>query len=74
MVGDYAYVGGASSTARKIHIPSGKTVKIYKGHAGPVSCIAVAGAMLVTGSWDRSIIVWDIESKEEIRYVRTVRT
>ena len=36
---------------------------LYKGHKGPVTCLALGRVngriVLVTGSWDKTIRVWD---------------
>jgi WD40 repeat protein len=33
----------------------------YKGHKGPVTCCVVLRDLVYTGSWDKSIRVWDLE-------------
>jgi WD40 repeat protein len=33
----------------------------YKGHKGPVTCCVVANDVVYTGSWDKTIRVWDLK-------------
>jgi len=33
----------------------------FRGHAGPVSAIVAQGTTLYTGSWDKTIKVWNVE-------------
>lgn len=46
---------------------TGKTIQAYKGHSGPVTSLAfykiskLPRELLFTGSWDKSIRVWDVE-------------
>jgi WD40 repeat protein len=63
VVGGDAYVGEACSTARRIDVAAGTAGRVYRDHAGPVSCVDVAvagdGALLYTGSWDKTARVCD---------------
>merc|ERR550532_373830 len=42
-------------------VPTGKLMQIFAAHAAPVSCgcWAQGGKLIVTGSEDRSVIVWN---------------
>lgn len=50
---------------------TGKTLQLYKGHTGPVTCLAFwdvpatketpARHLMFSGSWDKSIRLWDTE-------------
>ncbi|KAG0229562.1 hypothetical protein BGW41_002988 [Actinomortierella wolfii] len=63
------FLAESGHIARKLHLESGKTMKIYQGHRGPVTKVVVCYTAegqerLITGSWDKTIKVWDAESKE----------
>ncbi len=45
-------------------------IKIFKGHSNGVMCLQFDDRILVTGSYDTTIKVWDIESGEELRTLR----
>lgn len=46
------------------------TMKIFRGHTDGLTCLQFDGSILVTGSYDATIKIWDIESGEEIRTLR----
>ncbi|KAL4250418.1 WD40-repeat-containing domain superfamily protein [Abortiporus biennis] len=72
--GNYAWVAENTAVARKIDLETGKTVQIFRGHTAPVTSLAfidkVAGSgdgnILITGSWDKNINVWDVVEKRLI--------
>src|SRR5690606_1596173 len=41
---------------------------VYRSHTAPCTCLALdqAGGILFTGSWDRSIIMWNTETREAL--------
>ncbi|KAK9897903.1 WD40 repeat-like protein [Cystobasidium minutum MCA 4210] len=65
-----AFVAESGFTARNIDLKTGKTLKVYKGHSGPVTSLAfhriskLPRELLITGSWDKSIRLWDVESAQ----------
>ncbi|EJD53269.1 WD40 repeat-like protein [Auricularia subglabra TFB-10046 SS5] len=64
--GDFVWTAESSHVLRKTHLeasPTGATVQLYRGHEGPVSALAFAGNYVITGSWDKTIRVWDANSK-----------
>ncbi|KAJ7929275.1 WD40-repeat-containing domain protein [Mycena leptocephala] len=69
--GGYAWVAENTTVARKIDLQTGNTLQIYRGHTGPVTSIAFCdkvpsardGSILITGSWDKTIKLWDTDTK-----------
>ncbi|KAJ7756862.1 WD40-repeat-containing domain protein [Mycena maculata] len=67
----YAWVAENTTVARKIELETGNTLQIYRGHTGPVTSIAFCdkvpfsadGSILITGSWDKTIKLWNTETK-----------
>jgi len=69
----YAYITESGFIIRKINLESGKTVKIFKGHNGPVTCIDIIynskgeDEFILTGSWDKTIIKWNVNTREIVK-------
>ncbi|KDR81442.1 hypothetical protein GALMADRAFT_134881 [Galerina marginata CBS 339.88] len=69
-----AWIAENTTVVRKLDLQSGKTLQLYKGHTGPVTSLAfcdrIPGSgdkeILITGSWDNSIRLWDTVTKEQI--------
>ncbi|TFK67916.1 WD40 repeat-like protein [Pluteus cervinus] len=69
-----AWIAESTSVVRRIDLETGKTKQLYKGHKGPVTTIAFfnkdlgteANQLLLSGSWDKTIKVWDTNTKQEI--------
>ncbi|KAF9360765.1 hypothetical protein BGX26_007891 [Mortierella sp. AD094] len=69
LVGATAFLAESGHVARKINLETGKSIKLFHGHTGPVTRVAVylnhlGQERLITGSWDKNIKVWDTETKE----------
>ncbi|KAG0144611.1 hypothetical protein CROQUDRAFT_64900 [Cronartium quercuum f. sp. fusiforme G11] len=72
--GDDVYVAQNGFVAQRIDLKTGKVMSIFRGHAGPVTSIAIYTSrttsgvrkLLITGSWDKSIKVWDIETQIQL--------
>ncbi|KAK7069086.1 WD repeat-containing protein 86 [Halocaridina rubra] len=64
--GDLVITGSNDGTARSWSFDTGGCLKVFKGHRGPVTCMATdpAGKMLYTGSNDHSIRCWVIQTGE----------
>ncbi|KAG8900321.1 hypothetical protein FRC01_010176 [Tulasnella sp. 417] len=70
--GQDVWTAESSKVVRRIDLNSGKTLQVYKGHTGPVTCLAFydtkdsdgsSKTFLITGSWDKTIKVWDTKTK-----------
>ncbi len=46
------------------------TTKVFKGHTNGVMCLQFDDQILATGSYDATIIIWDIETGEKLRTLR----
>jgi len=57
--------------ARKYSLSTGKLLETYKGHFGPVTCLAFypSTKYLFTGSWDKTIKIWDTSDRSLIHSV-----
>ncbi|OSD01656.1 WD40 repeat-like protein [Trametes coccinea BRFM310] len=72
--GNVAWIAENTTVVRKLDLETGKTLQLFKGHTAPVTCLAFVdrepgsgkGDLLVTGSWDQTIKVWDTETKKII--------
>ncbi|BGP14778.1 hypothetical protein JCM10213_004284 [Rhodosporidiobolus nylandii] len=63
-----AFVAESGFVVRRVGLESGKTKQLFKGHTGPVTCIYFyttpsGRELLISGSWDKSVRVWDIATK-----------
>lgn len=69
-----AWIAENTTVVRKIDLETGKFLSTFKGHAGPVTsltfCNRQVGSgdkeVLISGSWDKSIKLWDTVTKELI--------
>lgn len=66
---DVLLSGSTDCTARSWSFETGKTLKIFKGHTGPVTCMGtdVDAKVLFTGSTDQTIRSWNIGKGEKLR-------
>ncbi|KAG8854415.1 hypothetical protein FRB91_003509 [Serendipita sp. 411] len=61
---DHAWTAESGAVARKVSLEDGKTLQLFKGHSGPVTSIQIYNNFLITGSWDKTIKIWDTTTKE----------
>ncbi|KAK1224469.1 hypothetical protein PQX77_012643 [Marasmius sp. AFHP31] len=76
VIGNSVWVGDNTTFVRKIDLETKDTLQIYRGHRGPISALALfktapSGSseqrqILITGSWDKTIKLWDTDTKEVI--------
>ena len=59
---DILITGSADFTARSWSFETGKTLQVFKGHNGVITCMSTdpVGKILFTGSTDQTILSWNI--------------
>ncbi|XP_064089911.1 WD repeat-containing protein 86-like [Macrobrachium nipponense] len=64
--GDIIITGSNDTQARSWSFDTGGCLRVFKGHRGPIICMATdpAGKMLYTGSSDHTIRCWNIQTGE----------
>ncbi|GAA5904437.1 hypothetical protein JCM6882_008909 [Rhodosporidiobolus microsporus] len=63
-----AWVAESGFVVRRVGLESGKTKQLFKGHNGPVTSLDFyttpsGRELVISGSWDKSFRVWDIQTK-----------
>ncbi|GAA6057544.1 hypothetical protein JCM3770_000576 [Rhodotorula araucariae] len=62
-----AWVAESGFVVRRVGLQSGKTKQLFRGHGGPVTSLAFHTSngrdLLISGSWDKSFRVWDVQTK-----------
>ncbi|KAL1683551.1 WD40-repeat-containing domain protein [Schizophyllum commune] len=73
IVGNDAWIADNSHKIRKLDLETGNTLQLYSGHGGPVTSIAFVDStpkgdkgILISGSWDKTIRLWNTQDKSLI--------
>lgn len=70
-----AWVAESGFVVRRVGLESGKTKQLFRGHGGPVTSLAFHSSngreLLVSGSWDKSFRVWDVQVRPRFGALRT---
>ena len=62
------WLGESGFIVRLLDMETKKELGVYKGHSGPVTCLARPSSdHLLSGSWDKSIRLWDLQSKKTLK-------
>lgn len=67
-----AYIAESAFLAKKVSLETGKASKVFRGHTGPVTSLAIVynskleDEFLFTGSWDKNIKKWNVEVRNVI--------
>ena len=70
-----AYGGSGNPDIRMRYSDDGDWRGEVEGHTGPVISLAFKpnSYLLASGSWDKTIRIWDVRDKSNLRHVRTLR-
>jgi len=68
-ISDILISGSTDCTARSWSFEKGRTLHVFSGHTGPVTCLGIDAdaRVLVTGSTDGTVRSWDISTGSAIR-------
>ncbi|KAH9951290.1 WD40 repeat-like protein [Amylocystis lapponica] len=69
--GNAAFIAESTAVVRQVDLETGKSRNTFRGHSAPVTCLAffdkelgsAAQDVMVSGSWDKTIKVWDVERR-----------
>ncbi|CAG8668276.1 4626_t:CDS:2, partial [Gigaspora rosea] len=62
------YSGSFDKTIKVWDISSQTCLKTLEGHSAGIQCLALSQSNLVSGSWDKSIIVYDVTKDYEFKH------
>lgn len=62
-----AWTAESGAVVCRTNLATGRTIQVYRGHTGPVTCLAFFKSesgqiILLSGAWDQTIRVWDAET------------
>jgi len=60
--GDRIWTASSDKTIKVFDAKTGDTLKTLEGHTGKVTVLLSTGRHVWSGSWDKSIILWNVES------------
>src|SRR5262249_37631910 len=66
---------GKDGTVRLWDVETGKEIRQFTGHEGPVRCLALSpdGKRLLTGGQDKTLRLWDVETGKQIRQLEGLK-
>ncbi|OXC71158.1 cytoplasmic protein [Cryptococcus neoformans Ze90-1] len=72
----HAFTAESGWQARRVDLKTGKTIRLYRGHQGPVTSVALMRIqgekptdILLTGSWDKTVRVWDTDTGAHLQTI-----
>ncbi|CAI2173818.1 16193_t:CDS:2 [Funneliformis geosporum] len=66
--GNMIYTGSFDKTIKMWDLFNWTCLKVLKDHSEGVQCLALGQFILASGSWDKSIIIYDINNDHAIKY------
>ncbi|KAJ3190236.1 hypothetical protein HDU85_000529 [Gaertneriomyces sp. JEL0708] len=68
-----AYTAESGHVARKVDLATGRVITTFKGHAGPVTSVAIGftttgDEYIITSSWDKTARRWNATGEPEMTY------
>lgn len=69
-VGQISFVSTSGSVVRAHSWRTGKLWKLFRGHSGPVSALALSRdrSYFYSGGWDRQVLRWHVPSKTAVSF------
>ena len=67
------YLGLHNGVIRSVLLENARDISEYKGHKDIVSALAInsSGKLMASGSWDRTLIIWDLGTGSVIHQEKT---